>query len=771
VTGDGLRERLERYVEHHVATGVPLDPADLCAGRPELEASLRGLVHRYHELARRLEPQPSAAAPPRGLPAFDGYRTIERLGGGGAGEVFKVWDVTLERHAAAKVLAPGARRVPDFADILREARALAGCSDARIVQVYAIREDASPPVLFMEYVDGFELGRVAQSLEVAQRARIVREVADALDGAHRAGVTHRDLKPSNIMLDARLSPKVLDFGLSARDPATGHFLGTPRYLAPEQLDPAQPIDARTDVYALGVVLYELLCGEPPFSGPDDERTRQAVREGAPRLPVEIDPSVPEPLQAIALKAMERAPSDRYQSAREMAQDLDRFLAGRPVGARPTQYASSLGARVEPHLAQVGEWERLRLVYPHEAAALRAAYRSLARREDDWIVESRTLSYSQIALYVGAFLLMCGSLFYFGAHRVYGAVAGIGRPFVVLALPFAGLNLAAHHLFKRDHQAVAIACFLGGITLLPLFLVIGFHETGLWVAPPGTAGQLFTDGSVSNRQLQLTTLVGAAWAAWLAFRTRTAALSTVCTLLVGLLALALLSDVGLRTWIEEARFDRLAAHLLPLAAVYAVAGQAAERTSRGWLARPLFVGAAIVFVASLELVSLDGRAFEYLHLSLARFQSPGVSDPTLLDTLVAMSLAGMAFYGSALVVERGGSELKAAVAWLLFSISPFAVLEPLALLVRTGEYGLALDWIYLALALASALASHARQRRSFYYAGILNSAVALWFIADHHRWFDEPRWAIALVAVGLVVLGGGYLLSSRERTSRRPGGPA
>jgi hypothetical protein len=573
------------------------------------------------------------------------------------------------------------------------------------------------------------------------------------------------------MLDARLSPKVLDFGLSARDTASGHFLGTPRYLAPEQLDPSQPIDARTDVYALGVVLYELLCGEPPFAGEDDDRTRQAVRHGAPRLPVEVDPAVPEPLQAIALKAMERAPSDRYQTAREMAQDLDRFLAGRPVTARPTHYATSLGARVGPHLAQVDEWERLRLVYPHEAAGLRAAYRPLARREDDWIVESRTLSYSQIALYLGAFLLVCGSLFYFGAHRVYGAVTGLGRPFVVLALPFAALNLAAHHLFKRDHKAVAIAFYLGGIGLLPLFLAIAFHETGLWVVAADTAGQLFTDGSVSNRQLQLTMLIGAAWAALLALRTRTTALSSVCAVLAGLFSLALLTDAGLRDWIDEARFDRLAAHLLPLAAAYALTGQAGERSGRPWLARPLFVGAALVFVLCLELVSLDGRAFEYLHVSMARFQSPEVSDATELDTLTAMSLAGMLFYACALLVDRTGSEHKATVAWLLFSLSPFAVLEPVALLVRTGEYSRAFDWIYLALALAITLASHARQRRSFYYAGILNSAVALWWIADHHRWFDDPWWATALVLLGLVVLGAGYLLSSRERTSRRPGRPS
>ena len=133
--------------------------------------------------------------------------------------------------------------------------------------------------------------------------------------------------------------------------------------------------------------------------------------------------MPEPLQAIALKAMEREPALRYQSALELGADLQRYLDGRPVLARPSLYATTLGMRVAPHLQQIGEWLRLRLIHPHEAERLHSAYRALDARDDDWIVESRALSYSQIALYLGAFLLVCGSLFYFVAHRWYDAVDG------------------------------------------------------------------------------------------------------------------------------------------------------------------------------------------------------------------------------------------------------------------------------------------------------------------------------------------------------------
>src|SRR6185369_790349 len=186
---------------------------------------------------------------------------------------------------------------------LEEARAMALFSDRRIVRIFEFRE-GDPALIVMELVEGFELGRIGPSLEFVQRARLVAEICDAVQHAHSLGVQHRDLKPSNIMVDAALVPRVLDFGLSGGDPSAGHLKGTVRYLAPEQLDPSRPIDARTDVHALGVILYELLCGRPPYDGASDGEIVAAIHRGSPALPIEIDPRVPEPLQAIALKAME-----------------------------------------------------------------------------------------------------------------------------------------------------------------------------------------------------------------------------------------------------------------------------------------------------------------------------------------------------------------------------------------------------------------------------------------------------------------------------------
>jgi serine/threonine protein kinase len=760
-----LEALLAQAIAHHERVGeLP----------PDLPPAVAVLAARYLDLTMLMDeggpggPTDATIDPhATGFPSIAGFRTIERLGAGGMGEVYKLQDLQLDRLVAGKIIRRDrSGHIPTGArEFLREAKSLALFSDHRIVQVFECRLDADPPVILMEYVDGFELGRIGPSLEYRQRAKIVRDVADAVHRAHGLGIQHRDLKPSNIMLDAALSPKILDFGLSDSDPSRGHLRGTVHYVAPEQLDPSQPIDRRTDVYAIGVILYELICGSPPYGHGTTEDILAAVRRGEPRLPIEIAPDVPPALQAIALKAMERLPADRYQTAEDLVRDLDRCLAGRPVTARPTLYATTIGARVRPHLDHVNEWLRLKLIYPHEAARLTSAYKALDAREDDWIVSSRVLSYSQIALYLGAFFLFAGSLFYFVAHLVHHAVTGLMIPALVLGLPFVGLNLAGRELYRRDHQAVAVAFYLAGVSLLPLFLLIAFQETRVLMAPEGSSSQLFTDGWISNRQLQVTIALACAWSSWLAFRTRTGALSVLSTMLAFVLAIAVLADFGLRTWLEASRYDSLSLHLWPLVVIYGAAAVVLERSARAWFAGPVFVAAALTFVLVMDLLALEGRMFHYLGVSMSLLQPADVGNPNLLPTLVALSLNGTLFYAMAGALERYGTATMAQAGQILFVIAPFSMLEPLAALSEAATYSKRFDWLYLLLAIGIAVLSRQRQRKSFYYAGLLNSGVALYLIAARNEWFDRPSWAVAIVAMGLLALVAGFLFDAGRRRSQ------
>jgi hypothetical protein len=334
------------------------------------------------------------------------------------------------------------------------------------------------------------------------------------------------------------------------------------------------------------------------------------------------------------------------------------------------------------------------------------------------------------------------------------------------LPFLGLNIAGRWLYRRNHQAVGVAFYLAGVSLLPLFLLIWFHETGWWVVPGDTPGQLFPNGAVSNRQLQITVIVACLWSVWLAFRTKTSALSTVATVLLLLSTLAILTDFGLRAWFEELELDLLALHLAPLVVAYAALGLVLERRGCLWFAQPVYVAAALTLLGVLDLLALDGEMFRYLGVSLVRLQPDDVTSERLMDTVAALTLNGMVFYATAGLIEGRGSDVMASAGRVLFVLAPFSTLEPLAYLVETGEYSSRFDWLYLITAIGIALLSHRRQRRSFYYAGIVNTGVALYFVADHYEWFDKPRWAMAVVASGLAGLLLGYLLDARRRRERR-----
>jgi len=241
---------------------------------------------------------------------------------------------------------------------------------------------------------------------------------------------------------------------------------------------------------------------------------------------------------------------------------------------------------------------------------------------------------------------------------------------------------------------------------------------------------------------------------------------VATVLLLLSTLAILTDFGLRAWFEESEFDLLALHLGPLVVVYAALGLVLERRACPWFARPFYVAAAVTLLVVLDLLALDGEMFRYLGLSLVRLQPDNVTNEYLMDTVVALTLNGMVLYGTAGLIEGRGSDVMASAGHVLFVLAPFLMLQPLAYLVEMGEYAQRFDWFYLLVAIGIALLSRRRQRRSFYYAGILNTGLALFLIADHNDWFDKPRWAMAVVASGLAALLIGYVLDARRHHQRR-----
>jgi eukaryotic-like serine/threonine-protein kinase len=270
------------------------------------------------------------------------------LGRGGMAEVHRGRDLRLGREVAVKVLRSDLARDPSFqVRFRREAQAAASLNHPAIVAVYDTGEDrtttGATPYIVMEYVEGETLRDVIRReghLSPERAMSLAADICGALDFSHRNGIVHRDVKPGNVMITPQGTVKVMDFGIAravsdsaATMTSTAAVIGTAQYLSPEQAR-GDSVDARSDVYSMGCLLYELVTGAPPFSGDSPVAVAyQHVRED-PRLPSSINPDVPPELDAILLKAMSKNPANRYQSAAEMRNDLLRALAGQRVEATP-----------------------------------------------------------------------------------------------------------------------------------------------------------------------------------------------------------------------------------------------------------------------------------------------------------------------------------------------------------------------------------------------------------------------------------------------------
>ena len=401
------------------AQGRELPAKELCRNRPELAAELERRIQILRHAARLERAQDRAtsrradesvphsipAGGPMPLPAVPGYEILGELGRGGMGVVYKARHRQLNRVVALKMILSGAQAGrQQLARFQLEARAVAKLQHPGIVQVFDVGEHDGKPFLSLEFVEGGSLaGKIQGNPWPPQHAaEIVVLLARAMEEAHRHGIVHRDLKPANVLLGKNGQPKITDFGLAKNvegesgQTASGTVVGTPSYMAPEQaLGLTEEIGPRSDVYALGAILYELLTGRPPFKGASIVGTLRQVTSEEPLPPRLFHTRVPVDLNTICLKALHKEPPRRYASAAALADDLGRFLAGEPIEARPVGRVERAVKWVRRRPVVAGLLALLVLVTLGGLAGITWAYAAAVRQRDAALEANRRRVRAQV----------------------------------------------------------------------------------------------------------------------------------------------------------------------------------------------------------------------------------------------------------------------------------------------------------------------------------------------------------------------------------------
>ena len=289
---------------------------------------------------------------------FGQYELLSEIARGGMGIVYRARQRNLNRIVALKMILSGAIAAPeDVKRFYTEAEAAASLEHPNIVPIYEIGEYEGQHFFSMALVDGKSLAEPLKGgpLGAKEAAAIMAKVADAIDYAHSKGVIHRDIKPANILIDAKGEPKITDFGLARIDEGdsiltrTGLILGTPSFMPPEQASgKVRDIGAHSDVYSIGATLYCLITGQAAFQGASPLETLNMVLNEPAKEPRRIVPSIPRDLQTICMKCLEKKPQDRYPSAGAVSKDLNRFLNGEPITARPPNAIVKLRYWIKKH---------------------------------------------------------------------------------------------------------------------------------------------------------------------------------------------------------------------------------------------------------------------------------------------------------------------------------------------------------------------------------------------------------------------------------------
>jgi len=682
------------------------------------------------------------------------YRVIKKVGQGAAGEVFQAIDTILDRPVAVKFLNKKYADESTSEERWQEARLIGQLNHPNIAQIYHIGEKQGLRYIVMEWVDGLPLTDAWREIPLQQRLRIYLQVLDAVAEAHRRGIVHRDIKPSNILVNASSQAKVLDFGIAVDTQlldsvVEGYYRGTPAFSAPEQITPPVKISPATDVFALGILLYQLLTDTLPFPQTDPKELFQAIKTEFPELPSAVQEKVSISLQNICLKALEKNPYRRYPNARSLSDDINRYLRGEKVWSKPSFLTDKIQQEVFYHRQKLKVWYDNDLVTQKEFDKLENIYERMISPPDPSIIEARKLSLSQVCLYLGGWIVVLGSFVLF--YKTWDQIPIYWRPTPAIVAT-ALMTLFGIIMWRKKESRLAVGFFATANLLIPITILLTLGQWEILSSanyPWGTEtiyeglSKIGSHLIVGNLQLYISS-----WC-WLAFSfvflrlTR----SSIFVLFSIIAFLVLLSTYYIIAGMEDWALDIIAGRYLFPGIVFFVLGTILDRHRFTHYAWSLCVVGLVLVIIPLSIIAIsESTLFGWLW-----------SKPTPLtqNELMALSFTcnGLIYLGLATVCQFLGTILQRQLAQILNWLGPLHILSPLRILdleaLSVSEGHKMIYRILLPIAsFAFVFGSVTRQMKSFFFSGLggIAAAVHKFTIKYLDKYF---AWPVSLIITGIV----------------------
>jgi serine/threonine protein kinase len=726
---------------------------------------------------KSLAPEPAMTVDQAQAILQDQYSVVKKVGQGASGEVFLAMDPALDRAVAVKFL----RQKPHLKiwekDQWREGKFMSRVNHPNVAHIYHIGEYDGKCYIVMEWVDGIPLTQAWEKESLSKRLKLYMQVLEAIESAHQKGIVHRDIKPSNILVTAAGEVKVLDFGIAL---AVDHSLsgemnvyrGTPAYSAPEQITSPDTICPATDVFVLGILLYQLLTDSLPFTQSDSQELFDAICHQHPELPSAIQETVPLPLQNICLKALEKDINSRYSDAHAFANDILRYLRGEKVWSRPSFVNDQIQQDVFYHRQRLDVWHHNGLITEKEHDKLETIYERLLSPSDLSIIEARRLSFSQVCLYFGGWVVVLGCAVLLSSS--WANIAQFFRP-VPAFLCVLMVLICGRYLWKINETRLSVGFLATGCLLLPVAILLTLGHYHLF-SPEAESYSLgtetvanFFDGFppsaeddrsaiffIGNLQLLIATSI---WLMASMFFLRTIR-SSIFVIFCILSFLGLLSTCYVISGMEHWRLDIIAGRYLFAGIVFFALGMVLDRRKLTKYAWPLSGIGLVLIVGCLSYIAIsDATLFGWLYPNSQGY--PEWYENSLLkvfendDEMRAMGFFcnGLIYFGLARLCRRQGTRLQRTLGQIFNWLGPLHVLGALRASdefvsgdVRQFIYRTALPVASLAFIFGSV----SRQMKSFVFSGLSGIAVSVQkFTTEYFE--DIFFWPIILILLGILFM--------------------